>query len=147
MSAWGTWPPVIDDRIAYKSLDNLTAANIPATNYSNYSKIVNFTHVSLTNSSQSAQAVAVPVNEVIVPVFGFWIYVIIIFFLSLLMYAKTESLGATSITILLLSSLAVGPSLVGVYTIPASVSTILYVLAGLGLAGSLLSWIVESNRM
>jgi len=59
------------------------------------------------------------------------------------MYAKTESLGAMSITIMLLSSLAVGPDLVGIYTIPASVSTILYVLAGLGLAGSFLSWLIE----
>ncbi|AAM06601.1 hypothetical protein [Methanosarcina acetivorans] len=143
LTAWGEWPPTIDPNIAYKSLNNLSNSTIPATDYSNYSAIQNFTRISFTNSSQSAQAVAVPVNEVLVPVFGYWLYVIIILFLSLLMYAKTESLGATSITIMLLSSLAVGPDLVGVHTIPAGVSSILYVLAGLGLAGSFLSWLIE----
>lgn len=143
LTPWGEWPPTIDPNTAYRSLNNLSNSNIPATNYSNYSSITNFTNISFTNSSQSANAVAVPVNEVLIPVFGFWLYVIIIFFLSLLMYAKTESLGATSITIMLLSSLAVGPDLVGIYNIPASVSTILYVLAGLGLAGSFLSWLIE----
>ncbi|WP_440946956.1 hypothetical protein ACSAZL_01270 [Methanosarcina sp. T3] len=143
LTAWGEWPPTIDPNIAFRSLNNLSNASIPATNYSSYSSIMNFTRISLTNSSQSAQAVAVPVNEVLVPVFGFWLYIIIIFYLSLLMYAKTESLGAMSITIMLLSSLAVGPDLVGIYTIPASVSTILYALAGLGLAGSFLSWLIE----
>ncbi|WP_440944925.1 hypothetical protein ACSAZL_12235 [Methanosarcina sp. T3] len=143
MTAWGEWPPTIDPNIAFRSLNNLSNSTIPATNYSSYSSIMNFTRISFTNSSQSAQAVAVPVNEILVPVFGFWLYIIIIFYLSLLMYAKTESLGAMSITIMLLSSLAVGPDLVGIYTIPASVSTILYVLAGLGLAGSFLSWLIE----
>lgn len=143
LTPWGESDPVIDQTAAYKSLDNLTNANIPAINYSNYTKITNFTNVSFHNSSQSAHAVAVPVNEVLIPVWGYWLYVLIIFYLSMLMYAKTESLGATSITIMLLSSLAVGPSLVGVYNIPASVSTILYVLAGLGLAGSLLTWLIE----
>lgn len=142
-SAWGIWPPpTIDENVAYRSLNNLSNANV-SFNWNNYTKIANFTHISFTNSSQSAQAAGVPVNEILIPVFGFWLYVIIIFYLSLLMYAKTESLGATSITIMLLSALAIVPSAAGVYSIPLPVSTILYVLAGLGLAGSLLSWLIE----
>jgi hypothetical protein len=143
MTFWGETDYTIDWSVADKSLDNLSAANVSAVNYSNYSKIVNFTGVSFTNSTQSAKAVAVPINEVMIPVWGYWLYVLIIFYLSMLVYGKTESLGATSITIMLLSSLAIGPSIVGVNTIPEGVSTILYVLAGLGLAGCLLSWLIE----
>jgi hypothetical protein len=142
-SSWGTWPPpTIDENVAYRSLNNLSNANI-SFDWNKYTIIHNFTNVSFHNSSQSAQAAGVPVNEVLIPVFGYWLYVLIIFYLSLLMYAKTESLGATSITIMLLSALAITPSAAGVNSIPLPVSTILYVLAGLGLAGCLLSWLIE----
>jgi len=124
-------------------LNNLSHANI-TWDISNYTTISNFTNVSLTNSTQSSDAVFAPVNEVLVAqVFGYWLYIIIIFYLSLLVYGKTESLGATSITIMLLSALAIVPSAAGAWSIPPEVSSILYILAVLGLAGSLMSWLIE----
>lgn len=141
-TVWGNTDYTIDPAVAYKSMNNLTNSSISATNYSNYSKIVNFTNVSFHDPAQSAKALSTPVNEVLIPVWGYWLYVAIIFFLSMVVYAKTESLGATSITIMLLSALCVGPSLVGMYTIPANVASILYIFAALGLAGSFLSWLI-----
>ena len=124
-------------------MNNLSHANI-TWDISNYTTISNFTNVSLTNSTQSSDAVFAPVNEVLVAqVFGYWLYIIIIFYLSLLVYGKTESLGATSITIMLLSALAIVPSAAGAWSIPPEVSSILYILAVLGLAGSLMSWLIE----
>jgi hypothetical protein len=146
---WGTWPPTnIDYNAAYASELNLSKADLSnAFNYSNYTTISNFTNVSLTNSSQSAKAIAAPYNEIIVAqVFGYWAPILIIFFISILVYAKTESLGAVSLTILLLSSLILGNSAAGIWSIPPEVCNILYLMAGLTLAGSLISWIVARNN-
>jgi hypothetical protein len=142
---WGTWPPTVNQTLAFQSEINLSKSNFDgALNISNYSTLNNFTNVSITNSSQSANAVLAPVNEILIgQVFGYWLYVIVIFFITLLVYAKTESLGATSITIVLLSALVIVPAGAGVWIIPPEVSNILYILAGLGLAGSLLSWLIE----
>lgn len=143
LTNWGETDYTVDPSVAFKSLDNLTRANIPAINYKNYTKITNFTNVSFHDPAQSAKALSTPVNEVLIPVWGYWLYILIIFYLTMVVYSKTETIGAASITLMLLSALCVGPSLVGVYTIPANIATIMYTLAGLGLAGSLLSWIIE----
>lgn len=142
---WGIYPPVVNQTLAFQSEINLSKSNFDgALNLSNYSTLNNFTNVSFNNSSQSANAILAPVNEILIgQVFGYWLYVIIIFFITLLVYAKTESLGATSITIVLLSALVIVPAGAGVWIIPPEVSNILYILAGLGLAGSLLSWLIE----
>lgn len=70
---------------------------------------------------------------------GYWFYVVLVFVTTIIVYGKSKSFEATSMTIMLMSVIIIIPSLASVLILPVPVLVILSVFATLGFAGVLLS--------
>ena len=102
-----TWPPEINWTEAQQSLTNLSASNYTEPiNATEYPDIVNFTNVSFTNQTQTANAIFSPFNAVWLPVFGYYIYFIIMIVTTTAVFFKTKDFGSAGSTLLLMCALA-----------------------------------------
>jgi len=127
---------------AYSSLENLTnglADNLTAVDPLNNTNITNMTNVSLTNNSQTVHAIVYPADKLWVQtIFGGWFYVIVIYAITLLIFAKHDGdIGTTSWALLLMSAITLAANQLGNISLPVDIIQILYVSVALGVAGAL----------
>lgn len=129
------WPVEVDWDYATRSVTNLTASIFSdEMNITDYSGIINLTDVSFTNNTQTANAFFSPFSNIwVYTVWGYWIYAIIIVTISIMVFAKTNSIGSTSAVMILLSALALTPY--STETLPPELQMVFYVLCGLGVGG------------
>jgi hypothetical protein len=101
-----TWPPNINWSEAHQSITNLTASNYSdVTNISSYTNVTNFTNVSAVNQTQTVNALFSPFEVVWLPIYGYYIYFIMIITISAVVLFKTKDLGSAGVAMLLLCAL------------------------------------------
>lgn len=120
---------------AHQSINNLSASNYSdPINMHNYKNYTNFTNVSATNQTQTVNALVSPFEEVWLPIYGYYIYFILIITITTVVFFKTRDLGSASSALLLLCALCAART--DIITSPF-INTF-EVLVGIGITGVLI---------
>lgn len=120
---------------AHSSIDNLSASNFSdPMNISDYSNYTAFTNVSATDANQTVTALFSPFEAVWMPIYGYYIYFVLIITITTVVFFKTRDLGSSSVALLLLCALCATRTDV----LMSPFMGTFQVLVGLGVAGILI---------
>jgi hypothetical protein len=91
---------------ASKSIQNLTNSNFSEpVSPQNYTNVSNFINVSATDANQTVNALFSPFEAVWLPIYGYYVYFVLIITITAVVFFKTRDLGSSSVALLLLCAL------------------------------------------
>lgn len=120
---------------AQKSITNLSNSNFSEPiSPQNYSNVSNFTNVSATDANQTVNALFSPLEAVWMPIYGYYVYFVLIITITTVVLFKTRDLGSSSVALLLLCALCA----VRTDIITSPFISTFEVLIGIGITGILI---------